>query len=724
MDEQGTEDVQRNEEQEPERRFFSRSERIALQAAAGGRCEECGADLAAGFHADHRLPFAAGGRTSLDNAQALCPECNRRKGARIVDVESVAGGTAPAAFPAIPSPANASPAIPSWTLPLRPWQRNGVHVWRRLREQGMSNMTVTATPGSGKTALALFLACEELRAGRADLLVVVVPTKTLKTQWAQAAHRAGLHLTAGWGTARSLPLPTPTAALSPMPRSLPSPKPCSFCALGGGSWGFWMKSITARQARPGEMLFTRRSKTRSPACAYPARPGAPTALPFPLCGATRTGDSLSDVSYRYAQALDDGVLREAYFFALEARVLWLDERGERTATFADALGERDGARRLRAALDAQGDWLRSLLEQADAALTLARPGHPQAKGLAVAMDTLHARAVAHLLQQVTGEAPALALSDDPSSLATLERFRISPCRWLVVCKMAGEGYDLPDIRIVAWATNLTSEVAFRQIVGRALRMVPGLVHQDAQVFLPADPRLMAMARGLMGEGHLRPRLGDTLIRGEDEEGGGPGLGEGASVGGSLFVPLSSRATGQSVVTGGAVVTSWALARARAMQAASAGLSGVPAHWLAAEISRLEAEPAGLMSEEGREGETEVREDGAAAGLPAGEASAIGSASSGVVSMESDAEPLLGEAETYDRRRQHLRRICTRLTALIAQELDINVSVVHRAFRRGLGVRQAEATLAQLEQRKRLLEDKLRELRVAGFYATAMTKADP
>lgn len=71
-----------------------------------------------------------------------------------------------------------------------------------------------------------------------------------------------------------------------------------------------------------------------------------------------------------------------------------------------------------------------------------------------------------------------------------------------------------------------------------------------------------------------------------------------------------------------------------------------------------------------------------------------------------------EEQTYDQQRKALRRLCTRLTALIARELDVNPSLVHRAFHRSLGVRQAEATLAGLEQRKRMLEDKLRELRAA------------
>ena len=61
------------------RRRFGRRERAALLLAAGGCCTECGAPLDPDFHADHREPWARGGRTDVINGQALCPTCNRRK---------------------------------------------------------------------------------------------------------------------------------------------------------------------------------------------------------------------------------------------------------------------------------------------------------------------------------------------------------------------------------------------------------------------------------------------------------------------------------------------------------------------------------------------------------------------------------------------------------------------------------------------------------------------
>ena len=334
------------------------------------------------------------------------------------------------------------------------------------------------------------------------------------------------------------------------------------------------------------------------------------------------------------------------------------------------------------------------------------------------MNAQHARALAARMLTLTGEMPAVALSDDPASLSVLTRFRSGAGRWLVVVKMASEGFDCPDIRVVLWMTNVTSAGAFRQIVARALRVVPGLLHQDAQVFLPADRRLLALARGLVD-----PQGGDVRAgawsgpEGFDQEDGNGENGNRQSEenraedagprgeGSGLFVPLTSRAFGQRVVTNGAVVPASIMRRARAMNAGPAGFSGLPDYALAAAIARMETEANELTA---ALPETVLPGNAATemSPRPITEARAISEA--GEVSETYD-----HETGTYDQRRQELRRLCTRLTALIARELDVNPSVVHRAFHRSLGVRQADSTLAELEERKHRLEDKLRELRAGG-----------
>lgn len=66
----------------PASRRFSPRSRVALFLAAAGRCARCGIKLEPGWHADHVEPAHRGGPTTPANGQAMCPQCNLRKGAR------------------------------------------------------------------------------------------------------------------------------------------------------------------------------------------------------------------------------------------------------------------------------------------------------------------------------------------------------------------------------------------------------------------------------------------------------------------------------------------------------------------------------------------------------------------------------------------------------------------------------------------------------------------
>jgi len=57
-------------------------------AAAGQYCANCGAHE--GLVLDHVLPIARGGRSTLENLQLLCAECNRLKGKLVIDCRRLA----------------------------------------------------------------------------------------------------------------------------------------------------------------------------------------------------------------------------------------------------------------------------------------------------------------------------------------------------------------------------------------------------------------------------------------------------------------------------------------------------------------------------------------------------------------------------------------------------------------------------------------------------------
>lgn len=62
------------------RRYFNKRMRKILLILAGNKCQICKKKLDKSFHADHVVPYSKKGSTNLNNAQALCAECNLKKG--------------------------------------------------------------------------------------------------------------------------------------------------------------------------------------------------------------------------------------------------------------------------------------------------------------------------------------------------------------------------------------------------------------------------------------------------------------------------------------------------------------------------------------------------------------------------------------------------------------------------------------------------------------------
>jgi superfamily II DNA or RNA helicase len=77
--------------------------------------------------------------------------------------------------------------------------------------------------------------------------------------------------------------------------------------------------------------------------------------------------------------------------------------------------------------------------------------------------------------------------------------------------MVSEGVDIPRLRIGVYATTTTTELFFRQAVGRFVRWRPGLARQQAYVFLPDDIRLRRHAFGIAEQRR------HSLVRREREE---------------------------------------------------------------------------------------------------------------------------------------------------------------------------------------------------------------
>ncbi|HZM38065.1 MAG TPA: DEAD/DEAH box helicase [Acidimicrobiales bacterium] len=377
----------------------------------------------------------------------------------------------------------------SRSVRLRPWQKRALD---RLAATAAPDFLAVATPGAGKTTFALCAAVHDLAANRGRRLVVVAPTSHLKLQWADAAAGFGLHLEPRW-TPSGGRLPADVHGIVTTYQQVAS-SPDALRPLVAGSLAVLDEIHHAGDDRAwGDAV----RRAFEPAAQRLALSGTPfrsdtRAIPF----VRYVGDeAVPDFEYGYADALADGrVVRPVYFPRINGFMEWIAPDGAaQAAAFDDPLDRARAAQRLRTALSVEGEWLPTVLAQANERLGMLRRQQPDAGGLVVATDQDHAQGIADLLRYRCGVRATVAVSDDPRSSSRIARFSASSDSWIVAVRMVSEGVDIPRLRVGVYATTTTTELFFRQAVGRFVRWTRGVPRQKAYLFIPDDLRLRTWA---------------------------------------------------------------------------------------------------------------------------------------------------------------------------------------------------------------------------------------
>jgi superfamily II DNA or RNA helicase len=363
---------------------------------------------------------------------------------------------------------------------------------------------VTATPGAGKTTFALTLARLLVDDRVVDRVIVVCPTDHLRTQWADAAAVAGLPLDGALSNSVGPVRPdlrgyvTTYAQVAAKP-ALHHARTNAKRALvildevhhagDGLSWGDAVATAFDGAAR-------RLCLTGTP---FRTRPDE--RIPFVRYEPDGAGgeQSVADFSYGYREALRDGVVRPVVFAAYTGTSRWRNSAGEViAASLSESNTKRTEATAWRTALNPKGRWVPHVIAAMDERIThLRESGMRDAAGLVLASDQDAARAYAAIVEQVTGEAPVLILSDDPRASDRIAAFTHGTQRMAVCVRMVSEGVDVPRAACLAWMTSYRTPLFFAQGVGRVVRSrAPG---ESATVFLPAVRPLLALAAELEEE---------------------------------------------------------------------------------------------------------------------------------------------------------------------------------------------------------------------------------
>ncbi|MFT7667817.1 MAG: superfamily II DNA or RNA helicase [Planctomycetota bacterium] len=192
---------------------------------------------------------------------------------------------------------------------------------------------------------------------------------------------------------------------------------------------------------------------------------------------TRLGEVFSEVAFDYDMltATDEGWLAPISSFLVKTKA---DFSGIRK--IAGELATRDVEAILTKDLH--------LVEIADPILR-ERKGRP---AIVFAASVAHSKAMARVLCELSGDSGCAASLDGTHTLEerakVIGRFRAGEIKVLVNCSLFTEGFDVPEIALVAIARPVLSRSFYAQMVGRGTRIAPGKKDLLVLDFVPVNCR--------------------------------------------------------------------------------------------------------------------------------------------------------------------------------------------------------------------------------------------
>jgi superfamily II DNA or RNA helicase len=358
------------------------------------------------------------------------------------------------------------------------------------------DFSVNACPGAGKTKFAVMLAYNELRRGAVDRVDIIGPSVHICEQWMREF--------ASWGLA----LDPENAQES---RDCVG-RVCTYQRLGMDPNAFLARDKRKTLVVLDEIHHAGDSKTWGDALrmvfgAATRRlllSGTPfrsdnNPIPFVRYMEGDKGQSISDYSYGYGEALRDGYCAPLYFPHHDGEFEWERDGKTFAASFSTYLDRNVRADRLRTALEPTGAYVQGLLQEAHQQLLEIRQTHPRAAGIVFGRDVENVQQLAEVLHTLTGTRPVIVTNDLVEAGERIRRFRDSSMPWIVSVKMISEGVDIPRLRVGVYLSNVRTELFFRQAAGRLVRLVSGVEDQSGYLYIPSDLQLVRFAVEMQSE---------------------------------------------------------------------------------------------------------------------------------------------------------------------------------------------------------------------------------
>ncbi|KYY51655.1 DEAD/DEAH box helicase [Vibrio parahaemolyticus] len=203
------------------------------------------------------------------------------------------------------------------------------------------------------------------------------------------------------------------------------------------------------------------------------------------------GQLLVDYQYTLKQAIDDGVCRAPKIVLIDNEHLSVSS-SEKMESFSSILEMLKQTKVSYQSVIHNQEAMEYLLGLGCERLAQIRLDSSSAGGLVVAASVQHAQAIKEILSQKFGQTVSIVTYRHEEPLAEIERYRQSDAQWIVSVGMISEGTDIPRLQVCCHMSSVKTELYFRQVLGRILR-INSSTPQQAWLFTFAEQSLIQFA---------------------------------------------------------------------------------------------------------------------------------------------------------------------------------------------------------------------------------------
>lgn len=226
------------------------------------------------------------------------------------------------------------------------------------------------------------------------------------------------------------------------------------------------------------------------------------------------GQILVDYQYTLKQAITDKVCRSPKLVLVDNEHLSVT-RGEKIESFSSILEMLKQTKTSYQSVIHNQEAMEYLLGLGCKKLSEIRTQSPNAGGLVVASSVQHAQSVQKILSQKYGQTVSIVTYRHEEPLAEIERYRQSNAQWIVSVGMISEGTDIPRLQVCCHMSSVKTELYFRQVLGRILR-VNNSINQQAWLFTFAERSLIEFSERI-DQDIPKSCIFTKIIRGDDLE---------------------------------------------------------------------------------------------------------------------------------------------------------------------------------------------------------------